>query len=303
MKKILITLVAIAVIGAVAYYFKPTGATPAALPTDASLAEALRTITINVSEFGGNQVTLVNGESPFPTGTGTSSVPGFVKMSDKRAIVFKGEDADIFTVMHINGGGSGTFQFLTWFTYTGATKTLAEKQRLALGDRIMINDVAVNQTAPTEFDVLVSIKERRATEPMTTEPSQPRVLHFAHSSLGLTLRDVIFGTVAAPEIVVASPLPGSTTPRSFTIAGAARGPWYFEANLPIEIRNATGTPILSVSATAQGEWMTTELVPFSTLIEIPNDVEAGLYTVVIRKDNPSGLPENDASVEFPILVQ
>lgn len=304
MKKILIAVVALAIVALGAYYFKPSGAAPAALPTDATIAAALRSATIDVSAFGGTAVTLADGEATFTTDPNSTTSPaGFVKIADKQATIFSGENADVFAAVHINGGGSGTFQFLLWLAYDGATQVLTEKQRIPLGDRIEITDIAVNQTAPTSFDVLVALKDRRPFEPMATAPSQSQVLHFGLSDTGLVLRDVIFGTIAEAQVVVASPLPGATTPRSFTVAGAARGPWFFEANLPIEVRNATGTVVMTVPAAAQGEWMTDALVPFSTIINLASTTEAGMYSIVVKKDNPSGLPENDGSIEFPILIQ
>ncbi len=304
MKNILIAVVVLGLVALGAYYFKPTGAVPAALPTEASLRELLRNTTIDVSEFGGGAVTLVDGEVSFTTDpSSTSSPQGFVQLSDKQAFIFKGENAEVFAIANINGGGSGTFQFLLWLSYNGAEAKLIEKQRLGIGDRLAIDDVAANQTSATTFDILVSLKDRLPSEPMAATPTQPRVLHFAYTDSGLALRDVIFGTVADPQVVIASPLPGLHVPRSFTIAGAARGPWFFEANLPIDIKNATGTVLLTIPATAQGDWMTTELVPFSTLIEMPADAPAGLYTVSVRKDNPSGMPENDGSIEFPIILE
>ncbi len=304
MKNILIAIVILGAVALGAYYFKPTGAAPAALPTEASIREVLRTSTIDVSEFGGGTVTLVDGEASFTTdSTSTSSPQGFVQISDKQAIIFKGESAEVFAIANINGGGSGTFQFLLWLSYNSIDDRLTEKQRIGLGDRLAIEGVAANQTAPTAFDILVSLKDRLPAEPMAAAPTQLRVLHFAYTESGLVMRDVIFGTVADPQVVIASPLPGAATPRSFTIAGAARGPWFFEANLPIDIKNATGTVLMTIPATAQGDWMTTELVPFSTLVELPADTLPGVYTITIKKDNPSGLPENDGSIEFPVIVQ
>ena len=179
MKNILIAFAVLGVVALGAYYFKPTGAAPAALPTEASIGEVLRNTSLDVSEFGAGTVTLVDGEASFVTdATSTTSPQGFAQLSDKQAIIFKGENAEVFAIVNINGGGSGTFQFLVWFSYMGASNTLIEKQRLGIGDRIAIDSVAANQTAATTFDILVSLKDRLPTEPMAATPTQPRVLHF-----------------------------------------------------------------------------------------------------------------------------
>ncbi|HCM43343.1 MAG: hypothetical protein UY39_C0028G0008 [Candidatus Kaiserbacteria bacterium GW2011_GWC2_49_12] len=103
------------------------------------------------------------------------------------------------------------------------------------------------------------------------------------------------------NVTVSSPAPDSTVPSSFTLIGRARGNWYFEASFPVEVQDANGNVVGQGLATAEGEWMTTEFVPFSAPVTIEN--YSGPATLVLIKDNPSGLPEHDDSVSFPITVQ
>lgn len=104
-------------------------------------------------------------------------------------------------------------------------------------------------------------------------------------------------------IVVSSPLiggaVGSTT---LTAAGSARG-WYFEASFPIEIRNASGTLLTQAPAQAQGDWMTSEFVPFIGTLIYPAQPVGSKGTLILRKDNASGLPEHDESLEVPVVFQ
>lgn len=102
-------------------------------------------------------------------------------------------------------------------------------------------------------------------------------------------------------IRVVSPQPGDAVPGTFTLTGEARGNWYFEASFPIEIVDANGARILQMPIQAQGEWMTTEFVPFSTEVVVPN--YRGPATLILHKDNASGLPEHDASVSMPIVIR
>lgn len=102
-------------------------------------------------------------------------------------------------------------------------------------------------------------------------------------------------------IQVTAPLAGQTVAPVFTLSGQARGPWYFEASFPIEILDPNGARLLMVPVQAQGEWMTTEFVPFSTQVSVPN--YRGPATLILHKDNPSGMPENDASISMPIVIQ
>ncbi|MEK7509365.1 MAG: Gmad2 immunoglobulin-like domain-containing protein [Patescibacteria group bacterium] len=102
-------------------------------------------------------------------------------------------------------------------------------------------------------------------------------------------------------IRVTTPQPGATVPSTFTVSGQARGNWYFEASFPLQVVDARGSRLLITPVQAQGEWMTEEFVPFSAHITVPN--YTGAATLVLHKDNPSGLPEHDASVSIPVIVQ
>lgn len=109
---------------------------------------------------------------------------------------------------------------------------------------------------------------------------------------------------ASPDmIVVENPHPGGVVGKEFRVTGKARGNWFFEASAPIEVIGADGNTIAGSIATAEGDWMTTEFVTFkSEIIDLPS-AYIGPATIILRKDNPSGLPENDASVSIPIVVE
>jgi hypothetical protein len=100
-------------------------------------------------------------------------------------------------------------------------------------------------------------------------------------------------------IQVAPPKPNDVVSSPLTITGKARGPWYFEAQFPIKIKDANGTVLGTTTAHAIGDWMTTDFVPFTaTLTFSPSSTATG--SLVLQKDNPSGLPQNDDSLVVPI---
>ncbi len=103
-------------------------------------------------------------------------------------------------------------------------------------------------------------------------------------------------------IEVELPFPGAVTGKEFGVLGKARGYWYFEGSFPIELLDKDGKLLATSIATAQTDWMTTEFVPFKAEIKAPIDY-IDPATLVLHKDNPSGLPENDASISFPITVE
>ena len=113
--------------------------------------------------------------------------------------------------------------------------------------------------------------------------------------------DITYINASIDDIRVELPFPGAVVGKSFKVMGEAAG-WYFEASFPVEVLDANGIQIAAVPAQAQGDWMTAEFVPFEADITLP-DTYMGPATLVLHKDNPSGLPENDASAEFGITVE
>lgn len=112
---------------------------------------------------------------------------------------------------------------------------------------------------------------------------------------------VTYQNADATRIQVTAPAPGTVVSSSFTVSGKAVGGWYFEANFPYEVQNANGVKIAEGPVQAQGEWMTPNFVPFSFQVKIPN--YKGEATLILHNDNPSGLPENAASISIPITIQ
>jgi hypothetical protein len=112
------------------------------------------------------------------------------------------------------------------------------------------------------------------------------------------------GTRVDPSlmITVSEPLPDATVTSPLRITGSARGNWYFEASFPVRLVDAQGNTIAQVPAQAQGEWMTENFVPFvATLTWATSSVTGATGTLILMRDNPSGLPEHDAQIEIPVI--
>jgi hypothetical protein len=111
--------------------------------------------------------------------------------------------------------------------------------------------------------------------------------------------DVDEGIVYKDMIRVVEPTAGQLVSSPLTISGEARGMWYFEADFPVRIEDANGNELGRHYATAQGDWMTEEYVPFaSELVFATPTTEFGV--LILEKDNPSGLPEHADQVEIPV---
>ena len=110
-----------------------------------------------------------------------------------------------------------------------------------------------------------------------------------------------YKNASAARVQVTTPVPGATLPSTFTVSGKAVGGWYFEANFPYEVQDVNGKKIAEGPVQAQGEWMTSEFVPFTFQVTVPN--YKGTATLILHNDNASGLPENAASISIPITIQ
>jgi hypothetical protein len=126
-----------------------------------------------------------------------------------------------------------------------------------------------------------------STPPMEEEWLPDGVLKTSQGNVD-RLRDVIVikrddGSVSSPLIIV----------------GEARL-WYFEGAFPISLLNESGKEFAHDLASADGDWMTEDWVPFTAEIPFPPQQSGSKGTIILRNDNPSGLPENDDRIEIPV---
>ena len=114
--------------------------------------------------------------------------------------------------------------------------------------------------------------------------------------------EITYVNATKDMITVNSPTPDAVTGKVFSVLGKARGTWYFEASFPIEVLDKDGKTLATGVAHAEGDWMTTEFVPFKADIKIPQSY-IGKATLVLKKDNPSGILEKEASISFPFTIE
>ncbi|HSD12348.1 MAG TPA: Gmad2 immunoglobulin-like domain-containing protein, partial [Patescibacteria group bacterium] len=96
-----------------------------------------------------------------------------------------------------------------------------------------------------------------------------------------------------------TPREGEVVTSPLEVRGEARGKWYFEAQFPVKLLDADGRVIASTAAHADGDWMTDEFVPFTATLTFDKPA-AVTGTLVLEKDNPSDLPQNDDSRSIPV---
>ena len=104
-------------------------------------------------------------------------------------------------------------------------------------------------------------------------------------------------------IRVTSPLPGAYVSSPLVVQGEARGTWFFEASFPVILTDWDGKIIAQTPAQAQSDWMTTDFVPFKATLTFPPQTHGSRGFLILKKDNPSGLPQNEDSREIMVYFQ
>lgn len=260
--------------------------TPALPETDLSMAlpEILSRATLTIPESAGT-VTLSGGAGEFDDGS------GLVTLGEVRTLFIDGGLPYGIAPVFISRGGSGTFVYIGLFTIENRTATAVDLA--LLGDRIAVDSIEAEGVG-----VRVTYRDRKPGEPMATPPSDAKQIYY-------TVKD---GTLASSErvdgiITVTSPKPGDTITSPLTVTGEARGNWFFEASFPATLVDWDGKIIAEVPIQAKGDWMTENYVPFEGTITFPAQSPGSRGTLILKKDNPSGLPENDKAIEIPILYK
>lgn len=96
---------------------------------------------------------------------------------------------------------------------------------------------------------------------------------------------------------------GDNVSSPLLITGKARGTWYFEASFPIELLDANRKVLAQGIGSAQDDWMTENFVPFSLTLNFKAPKSGSVGFLILHKDNPSGMPENEDSIEVPIVFK
>ena len=125
---------------------------------------------------------------------------------------------------------------------------------------------------------------------------------------------------AHEDLRLFSPRSGEVVSSPLTVRGDARGSWFFEADFPVVLTNWDGLIIGEGIAAAildpslregrddpndpESTWMTEEFVPFEAVIEFEDPSWDEDFSkrgwLILKKDNPSSLPEFDDAVEVEV---
>ena len=118
----------------------------------------------------------------------------------------------------------------------------------------------------------------------------------------ITFVENVMPAIQPDPVVLDTGFAQSVVTSPLTITGKALGTWFFEASFPVSVTDANGVVLGTGVAQAQAEWMTTDYVPFQVVVTFtPSSTQTGY--VEFKKDNPSGLPEHDATVRIPVRFE
>ena len=115
--------------------------------------------------------------------------------------------------------------------------------------------------------------------------------------------DPTLAPVLEKDVVLEVPEENSAVSSTFAVEGLAPGTWFFEGQITGEVHNEDGTVLTTFPLVAEGEWMTEEHVKFKGKAEFDVPTSGETIVLVIKNDNPSGLPENDKSQEFTLRLE
>ena len=103
---------------------------------------------------------------------------------------------------------------------------------------------------------------------------------------------------AIQDITVIQPQENAIISSPLTVQGEAKGTWFFEASFPAKLVDSNGVVLAQGIMQAKSDWQTEDFVEFEGTLEFTTDATEG--ELILQKDNPSGLPENDTEISIPI---
>lgn len=144
---------------------------PAQILSETQARALLSSATIVVPETT-TSVTLVNGFAEYPLGEGLP-LSGSVVLGDAILVT----PTEVFATIVVNSGGTGNFIYLASFQQQ--VSALEFKSSAFLGDRIIVDGIAINTLNDNgSYTLDVAILDRKADEPMSVQPRVPRTLNF-----------------------------------------------------------------------------------------------------------------------------
>jgi hypothetical protein len=206
-------------------------------------------------------------------------------------------DTDAALLFTHDPGGSATFYYIA--AAINVNGSYQGTNAILLGDRIGSVEITIRSAA-----AVVKYADRRSKEPMSAAPSvnKSTVLILKNEKL-IKIRQFGEGDQIFEGWVTIGHEVRSFLPCSRKKALWLMGKWFFEGDFPIVLTDSDGKVIAKGYATAEDEWMTNNFVPFESEISFNTPTSGIRGTLILKKDNPTDLPEHDDELEIVIYFE
>ena len=255
-----------------------------------------QTVTLE-ARTGGDGTTRVVADYSNPTDPAQRASITVVGEAGQVPVTSAGTDSDryyAYVPFYANFGGTGTFLYVGLFS-VNAEGVLAHHGSLFVDDRVSFESIE-----PLGDVYAVSYLTRAPGEAMAATPTIPAFKTFSRTNTDFTVL-AEYHNATQNDIRVTEPESHNRLDSTFVIEGEARGPWYFEATFPVEIRTPSGETLIETFIMTDEEWMTEDFVPFSEEITVAD--YTGPATLYLHKQNASGEPERDAWLAIPVTIE
>jgi hypothetical protein len=110
-------------------------------------------------------------------------------------------------------------------------------------------------------------------------------------------------TIPEEKVVLEIPKETDVVTSPSEISGFAPGTWFFEGQIRGEVVSEAGQSLATFPLKAVGDWMTEQHVRFTGEVIFKAPKADKSVVLIIKNDNPSGLPENEKSQTFTLRLK
>ncbi len=150
--------------------------------------------------------------------------------------------------------------------------------------------VSLNTQVSSLKSQIVNLTNQLKNTCISTSTMSPELLNCSEYS---------YVSLKGHQILIFSPAKNNKVSNPVAIIGEVPGNWSFEATFPVKLIDSSGKEVVGGQAHVLGNWTTPNLVPFSAQLNY-STISSGSGLLVLYKDNPSGLSQNDDSLSIPV---
>lgn len=105
------------------------------------------------------------------------------------------------------------------------------------------------------------------------------------------------------SIIITSPIKNEQVSSPLRIVGRARGDWFVEGAILVELTDLYGNHISSGSVSAQEKWATKDFVAFLGTLQFNNFIKGSKANLILYKNNQAQGNIQDKKMIIPIMFK